>query len=176
MMEIWKLIPGLELYEVSTLGRFRKADTGRSIAVTISPHNGYGYVRLRSGNIWKNYRAHRLVLLAHIGPPLFGLVARHLDGNRSHNSLINLVWGSHAENTADKARHGTLRGARKGECHHLAKLTDTQIAEAQKLYACGWLQREIAEHFSCSQSGISRLLSGNSRSSENANKRAEMRL
>lgn len=176
MKEIWAAIPGHEAYETSSLGNFRRCDSGQPIAVTISPHNGYGYVRLGRGSEWKNYRAHRMVLLAHMGPPPEGLVARHLDGNRSNNKLVNLVWGSQAENTADRGRHGTMRGAHKGEAHHGAKLTDAQIEEAKELYRGGWHQWEIAEKFGASQSGISRILSGKSRKSENATKRAEMRL
>jgi hypothetical protein len=176
MNEVWKIIPGLDCYEVSSNGHFRRIGTERPVAVTVSPHNGYGYVRLGRGQNWKNYRAHRLVLLAHVGPPGEGLVARHLDGNKSNNTLSNLVWGSQAENIADKARHGTLRGAKKGERHHQAKLTDDDIQIAKGLYAAGWSQRAIAYLFGASQSGISRILSGASRQSAAASKRAEMRL
>lgn len=119
--EFWASIPGYEgLYEVSTLGRFRRAGSWRPVAVTISPHNGYGYIHLCKGGVAQNYRAHRLVLHAHVGLPSGTQDARHLNGNRADNRIANLAWGTAQENHADKVAHGTVRGARPGSAHHFA--------------------------------------------------------
>lgn len=175
--EFWAPVPGYrDLYEVSTLGRFRRADTHAPIAVTISPHNGYGYVGLARDGTHQNYRAHRLVLQAHIGLPSGTEEARHLNGNRADNRLSNLAWGTRKENTEDRRRHGTLRGAHQGAKHHNAKLSEDAIEAIFNQRAGGMKQRDIARFWGVTQSNISRVLAGKTWNSASATRRAEMRL
>jgi hypothetical protein len=175
--EFWSNVPGYEgVYEVSTLGNFRRADTRRPVAVTFSPKNGYGYVHLSKGGIAQNYRAHRIVLQANVGLPSGTQDGRHLDGNKRNNRLDNLAWGTALENTDDKRRHGTLRGAHKGSAHHNAKLSEDAVEAIFNMRARGMQQKDIARFFGVSQSNISWVLNNKSWQSENATKRAEMRL
>lgn len=177
--EFWAPIPGYEgIYSVSTLGNFvRHVGLGiKPVAVTFSPSNGYGYVHLSKDGVAQNYRAHRLVLWAHVGLPPDASDGRHLDGDKSNNTLANLAWGSHADNIADNVRNGTHRGAAAGQDHHNAKLSDDAVEAIFNQWAQGMSQKNIAAFWSVSPSNISKILSGKSRQSENANKRAEMRL
>ncbi len=67
------------------------------------PHvDGYLTVKIQG----KPRTVHRLVLEAFVGPCPPGMQCRHLDGNPANNRLENLAWGTHAENAADKIRHG----------------------------------------------------------------------
>lgn len=50
---------------------------------------------------------------------------RHLDGNKQNNSPENLAWGTRAENAADMARHGTV----KGENNATAILNERSVRE-----------------------------------------------
>lgn len=175
--EFWAPVHGYEeTYEVSSLGRFRRADNHAAVAVTISPWNGYGYVHLSQNGKARNYRAHRIVLSSHIGLPSGAQEACHRDGDRSHNSLSNLYWGTAVENADDKRRHGTLRGALKGELHHNAKLSNADVEAIYDLSESGWRQADIAEFFGVTQSNISKILTGISRQSHEATKRTEARL
>lgn len=101
---------------------------------------------------------------------------RHLDGVRGNNKLSNLKWGSCAENHADKVLHNRANGAHRGQKHHNAKLTDAAVEKIKILLREGFYQRDIAFLFGVTQSNISKIATGISRNSENANKRAEMRL
>lgn len=58
-------------------------------------------------------------------------MCRHLNGCPADNRLGNLVWGTHAENQEDKARHNLERpdGRLQGEAVHLSRLTEAQVLE-----------------------------------------------
>jgi len=66
----------------------------------------YLYVRLSHDKKSRIFRVHRLVLEAFVGPCPEGMECRHLDGDPSNNRLENLRWGTPAENTEDKRKHG----------------------------------------------------------------------
>lgn len=172
--ELWAPVPNYHgLYEVSSLGRFRRADTHRPVAVTVSPHNGYGYVGLAKDGVHQNYRAHRIVLTAFVGLPPANEEARHLNGVRDDNRLANLAWGTKQENMADKVRHGTLRGAHPGSRHHNAKLSEDAVEAIFNQRAAGMLQKDIARFWGITQGNVSRILSGET---WDANRRAGARL
>ena len=95
--------------------------------------NSYGYrvVGLREDNDKHKFVfVHVLVLETFVGPCPPGMQCRHLDGNRQNNRRKNLVWGTHAENEADRVRHGNLlRGSR----HGMSKITEADISEIRRL-------------------------------------------
>lgn len=110
MVEIWAKIPGIDGYQVSTLGRVRSLT--REVIVPqgklghckrkvegkiLKPCNTYSngrqhYVTVRLNGYTKN--VHRLVALAFLGEPPFGAKSEvnHKDGNRHNNCLSNLEW------------------------------------------------------------------------------------
>lgn len=95
----------------------------------IWPHlvsQGYGIVSFKH----HVYRAHRLVCEAAHGPGPEGKEAAHECGNALCCNKAHLSWKTHAENIADKVKHGTQM---LGETHHQAKLTESQVQEIRKL-------------------------------------------
>jgi len=127
--ERWLPVPGWDEYEVSDYGRVRRLTPGRGTRagriLKASP-DAWGYPRValsRSGEV-KYEKAHRLVLLAFVGPCPVGMEARHLNGDRADPSLSNLAWGTPKENSADTDRHGTRV---VGERHYQAKLTSAMV-------------------------------------------------
>jgi hypothetical protein len=83
-----------------------------------------------TGSKPKAVYVHRLVCEAFNGPPPFeGALVRHLDGDRLNNLAENLAWGTHADNTADAKRHGTLK--------NYGKLTVDQVREIKAALAAG---------------------------------------
>lgn len=57
-------------------------------------------------HLYNSHQIHRLVLDAFAGPRPEGMECRHLNGDPKDNRLRNLVWGTRAENMADRTRLG----------------------------------------------------------------------
>jgi hypothetical protein len=70
-----------------------------------------------------------------------------------NNRIENLLWGSHAENMADKLRHGTQT---RGQGHPKAKLRDSQVREIR---SSGDTQSVLAARFGVTQAAIAGVLS-----------------
>jgi hypothetical protein len=119
--EVWKVCLRDAPYEVSNLGRVRRAGRVRKL---VTAPNGYPMVTMsHRGRRWGN-TVHRMVCEAFHGPA-DGRVVRHKDNDRGNPREDNLEWGSRADNEADKHRHGTMR---TGERHHMSRLSDEQVA------------------------------------------------
>ncbi len=118
--EHWRPIEGWP-YEVSSLGNIRRLAIGPGTHVGRVLHpaagaNGYLRVTLSDKGHYtrpksrkpRNFHVHTLVCAAFHGPRPPGCHARHLDGDRQHNTAANLAWGTARENAADKRGHGTM--------------------------------------------------------------------
>lgn len=134
MTERWLSIPGYEgLYEVSDLGRVRSVDhvklipASRRSAAYLRTHrgrllarkfdrNGYPIVDLCQDGVVRRFGNHQLVLVAFVGPRPAGMVSRHLNGDRTDPRLVNLAYGTYAENSADMRLHGTVYQLHKTKC------------------------------------------------------------
>jgi hypothetical protein len=134
MIELWKNIPGIDGYQVSSCGRVRSVprtinvlqgklgNTKRIVPAKIlhaCPTWVYGrqhYVTVRLNGKTKN--VHRLMALAFLGPPPFGprSEVNHKDGNRHNNVLSNIEWCSKSMNEqhsqklrANRLAHGVTK-------------------------------------------------------------------
>lgn len=159
---MWKDIPGWEdRYQVSNTGRVRSKDMPcRAAHGSVAIRKGRELVLTPKGGRYlcvtltaptgerKQCFVHDLVLLAFVGPKPGGMLVRHLDDNNKHNWLSNLVYGTHAENMADKAKHGKMKGAK----HPAAKLTPVAVRYIRASPATGIA---LAEAFGVSPSQIS---------------------
>lgn len=140
-IEEWRVIPGFSDYEASSWGRVRRATPYRSTAVgyILKPERqrgGHLLVRLSVKQAQPKAMAiHRLVALTFVGPPPSPrhLVA-HDDGVPSHNWPSNLIWKTHKQNTADRARHGTDQ---VGERNPNLRLTDEEVRLIRARYHVG---------------------------------------
>lgn len=107
LCEQWRPVVGYEgLYSVSSLGRVRSHHYGDRVVSTHLDNLGYPAIGLSSNNKRVKRRVHSLMLTAFVGPRPEGMVARHLDDNRSNNIIENLAWGTPLENSQDKYRNG----------------------------------------------------------------------
>jgi hypothetical protein len=119
--EVWLPIADFPGYEVSDAGQVR-----RGSYIKRQRKDGKGYAQVL---LWRDHKSHtrtvsRLVAAAFLGPRPDGYVVRHRSGDNSDNSAVNLVYGTPADNEADKAAHGTKL---MGEAHHQSKLTQRQV-------------------------------------------------
>jgi hypothetical protein len=116
--EVWRAIPGATRYEVSDQGRVRSLRRAvPHVMAAYMNNNGYIVVPVvTDAGVVRYGRAHQYVLEAFVGPQPSGQEVRHLDGNRSHNHVSNLRWGTRSENARDMLRHGTHNQASKTHC------------------------------------------------------------
>ncbi len=146
--EEWRAIPGYEgLYSISNLGRIRRDKGGvgcRAGRILVPVLTNWGYLRLslwRNGAI-RNFRVHRLVATAFLGPCPDGHEINHLDGNKLNNRADNLEYCTSKQNK----QHATKLGlAAKGNNYPNAKLSDALVKELRRRHAAGESYRTLAK-------------------------------
>ena len=154
--EKWAAIAGYEgLYEVSDRGSVRSLDRvsliprkvkGKPLKPSLNG-GGYKFVTLYKDGIGHPCRVHSLVIAGFVTPVECG----HNNGDRLDNRADNLRWVTKSENQLDRARHGTdIRGER----HHAAKLTRTDVLAIRKLLELGTKQRAVAAQFGVSNGHV----------------------
>ncbi len=87
---------------------------------------------------------HTLVLTAFVSPRPAGLVCCHWDGDPANNELGNLRWGTPADNSADRDRHGRTPS---GESAGGAKLGEADVRQIRDLLRAGERQKDVAARF-----------------------------
>lgn len=176
--EIWKPVVGFPAYEISSLARIRRVETGRAIRPLLNG-SGYHYANLYTGppgRLPKGERKmrakllHRLHYEAFTGPIPDGYTIDHLDfdpiGNRldnyrvctvSENAARSHAAGRHPKGPGTKPGSGYF-GAKKyehiarGERAGPSKLKDADIVEIRRRRAeLGESFGTIAKRFGVSQ-------------------------
>lgn len=155
-MENWKSIGGYEdLYWVSDLGRVKSVN-----GVMTGYYGKYHSVCFSKGKGQRTFNTHRLVAETFIGRIGPGMCVNHKDGNKYNNKLSNLEIVTNGENLKHAFRMG-LR-TKKGESHHLNKITENDFREIKKLILLGIPQKEIGRRFGIHQSTVSDIKTGRS--------------
>lgn len=157
--ERWLPVPGYEgLYEVSDQGRVwsnqwrTSGKRGGLLKPTrISAGNPHLKVALYLDGVTSAAQIAHLVAAAFIGPRPEGQVVRHGPGGPADNRLVNLCYGTHAENMQDKKRDGTMP---YGVRNPLAVLTVAIVRECRLRCAQGERQEDLAREFRVSQRTI----------------------
>lgn len=162
----WKQIPGYSRYEVSDTGLIRRKPIklrnrgttlskhpAMSVATTVH-HGAYVIVGLVGDDgIRKQWRVHRLVLLAHGAPrPSNEHFCNHINGIKTDNRIGNLEWVTRRENMQHAKEMGlhTPQGSGNGR----AKLTEKDIPEIRGRIAAGETNASIAANFNVSDASI----------------------
>lgn len=155
--EIWKPVPGFELYyEVSNMGRMRttprivgtEAGNGYLNASMPGKFLGkYGASRGRSRDRG-TFRVpiHRMVAHVFLGPaPKNKPEINHLDGYKLNNRHSNLEYCNRSHNVKHAYDNGLIRR------HNTHKLTDDQYKEIRSLYSDGgWTHETLAVKYGVS--------------------------
>jgi len=144
--EEWRAVVRDPRYEVSSLGRVRRAASAQCRKLVPVGRGGYlTFSTVVEGRAVVHY-VHHAVAEAFIGPRPPGMDVAHGDGIPAHNALANLRYATPRENAADRVRHGTInRGGLNGQ----ARLTSAAVDAIRALqgtrssYAVG---REFGVH------------------------------
>lgn len=107
--EEWRRISGhADRYEVSNMGRIRRASSGRILRAYADTN---GYLQITLSQPRTRHIVHRLVLMAFAEQPeKCRSQVNHKNGIKSDNRLSNLEWVTPSENT----RHAVFDLGRKG--------------------------------------------------------------
>lgn len=152
--EVWKMIPvpGFEkLYEVSNLGRVRRAApglrtfTGRILKAPCNS-SGYPHLTLSDKGVRRFYLVHQLVALTFFGPCPLGHEINHKDGVKTNNRIDNLEYVTVAENNHHAFRSG-LRVPAYGERHSLARLREQDVRDIRQALANGMSQCALGRKY-----------------------------
>ena len=119
MLEQWKPVNGLPMYEVSSFGRVRRISRppyrvgiGRAKIGVLRGgigKQGYRKVTLRSSPTHKVVGVvHRLVAQHFLSNPSLKPQVNHLDGDKVNNNVDNLTWATNRENARHAASLGLL--------------------------------------------------------------------
>lgn len=161
-MEIWKQTAISSDYEVSNLGRVRRATESqprksgyRHPAGTIrkpwrKSGSKYMLITLRINGVNKGCLVHRLVMEAFHGPNK--LQVNHKNGKQDDNRLENLEYVDGAANRAHAKN--VLDAYPKGSGHPNAKLNEENVREILRMIDAGLSDREIAPVFNCTPENI----------------------
>jgi hypothetical protein len=110
--EVWKESPYYPNYRFSSKGRITTL-SGR-LSVAKPERNGYVRVKLTNNTGSRHFvLVHRAIALVFIGPPFEGAVVDHLNRIRHDNSVGNLRYVTHSQNTLNrcKTRHRAFEKA-----------------------------------------------------------------
>lgn len=150
MKEIWKEIPDMQGYSVSTLGNVKSFLTDKVNGRILSKRydtDGYFMVHTKYKG---EAKVHRLVALTFLDNPNDYPVVNHKDGDKENNKLENLEWCTVAYNT----KHGydignSFSAISKGiEIYHGDKLLSVFNSTRTLCKYCKLGRGTIASHLS----------------------------
>lgn len=149
--EEWRAVVGFPDYEVSSLGRVRRATPGHATwpGRILKPIPRKGYLTVHPiasrGVPFIPLAIHVAVCEAFHGPkPTPEHQVAHWDGAGHNNRRGNVRWATSKQNMVDRERHGRTR---RGDRHANAKLTAAKVMEARRRHSAGESCYALAKEF-----------------------------
>lgn len=183
MEEAWRDVVGFEDYfSISPCGKVLSKRTGKILKQGVLK-NGYKVITTRIGG--RNgqcycLRVHRMVAKAFLPAPSEDLVracaakgygnviVRHLDNNKTNNSVDNLAWGTYQDNTNDfkeSASYQDFCNMNRGVKSSNSLFTQEEVDSIRAIYipkcktnGC----RTLAKKFNVHHSSISAIINSKS--------------
>jgi hypothetical protein len=129
-------------------------------------HDGYGQFGLKGRSV----RSHRIAYILANGLIPDGMFVCHRCDNPSCCNPAHLFIGTCADNNSDKLAKGrnvppppnSTKTRRRGEKHHLAKLSEADVMEIRRRASLGETGTALGKEFGIGQQQASRLIKGKS--------------
>ena len=152
-MEMWKIIPFEDEYEISSEGKVRNKSSKHIKSLRF---DRYGYLRVTLYPSGKTYTVHRLVAKTFLENE--DSEVNHINGDKTDNRVSNLEWCSASQN----ARHRDKVLSRKwvGHMNPSASLSVDTVREIKYGDFLGLNNREIGDKFKVSSEQVRRIRSG----------------
>lgn len=160
-VEMWKPVPidGFDkLYEVSNLGRIRRAKTGNLRTVVVSS-DGYCQFGLSMNGIRTSKRVHVFVGKCFVPNPHNRNSINHKDGNKANPHWKNLEWCTQQENIIHAVETGLMNTA-KGERQWLSKFKENDIIEIRNKHKNGIPVTDLANAYNVTYNAIRGIIIG----------------
>lgn len=169
--EVWKVIPGYNVYSVSNFGNVKTNNFNHEgyskMLKTFENASGYMACNLVEKNIPRKRKlVHRLVAMCFVPNPDNKPCINHKDGNKLNNHFENLEWCTAIENTKHAHRTGLVGKTTSGEDHYRSTLSTIDVKNIRKLIKSKVTGRTIAKVFGVSEKYISAIKTGRSRKHE----------
>lgn len=157
--EKWVKIEGHDMYEVSNLGRVRNMKNNKINTHHLN-NNGYLMCHLRNPNKPQYFfrkSLHRMLALAFIPNPENKRCVNHINGIKSDNSLPNLEWCTHSENSIHAHKTGLMLSRKK----HYTWLNENEVYDVLDSYHNKKESTKIlSDKYKISRSNIYRIIKG----------------
>lgn len=149
MIEVWKPVFRMERwYEVSSIGRVKRIETGRILAISKGKGGHPQLVLSVEANRINTY-VHVLVAEAFIGPRPLGMEVDHKDDDRMNCKSDNLQYLTPKQNSIKAGLK------RRGQPSGRVILTKDQVLEIRKIHGTPEFSRRVlAERFGVSRTCI----------------------
>jgi hypothetical protein len=121
---------------------------------------GYGQVTLTIDGRRKPWRVHRVEWMKHHGPIPDGLHVLHKCDNRKCYNIEHLFLGTDLDNHRDRISKGRPSGARQGELHGKAKLSNDTVRFIKLALQDGASKSYLARQFSVTPAAIRNIAIG----------------
>lgn len=161
MREVCKTIKNFENYEVGATGEIISYMRNKRRRLKGRLLRGYLRVVLYKNGTAKQFQVHRLVAEHFIPNPLSKPCVNHKDGDKTNNSVKNLEWCTHKENTRHAIKKGLLRFYRGMQGERPPNLKENQVIMIYALYKKEGLGKsDIARRFGIPERRIRDVLNG----------------
>ncbi len=142
-----------DVYSTLRNGTFRKLRTGRS------KPGQYPRVSLSRDGKVVTCNVHTLVARTFLGEKGKADVIRHLDGDPTNNAVLNLAYGTYADNEEDKARHGRRP---RGSDVFGSRLSQDEVLNIREKFKEGATCRSIAREYGLHETSAHKVIHGTS--------------
>lgn len=158
MTERFVKVKGNPRYEASSAGYVRSLKTGRPMKPS-EANSGYLHIKLFDGRKHHSKAVHRIIAESFSDEPHIGLEVNHIDGNKHNNSLDNLEWCSHSNNTKHAIKNGLFKPYKLPPYRHEGR--KVRIVETGEIFGS---LTDCANRVSGVKQGIGQCLSGKKKS------------
>lgn len=153
-----KIIPNFPQYKIDIDGNIWIIKNNKPLKINYT-YGSYATVHLTQNKRSVLCKLHRLVLETFLGKCPKGMQARHLNGNKKDNSLLNLKWGTPKENAGDKKLHNTDSSKERNGRAKLNIAEVEKIINIKKIYPTITRQK-LADMFNVSNATIGDIIKG----------------